>query len=96
MSAKRSLSHRPKYGSSEKKLTALDAAELVLRKFAKRKPMHCQDLAERAMQEGWLTSQARRLDQQLLHRPGRTSRSAKSEAIRLDSLLCHRRGHGGN
>ena len=60
MSARRSLSRRPKYSSSEKKLTALDAAELVLREFAKRKPMHCQDIAERAMREGWLTSKATR------------------------------------
>ena len=60
MSTRRLLSRRPKNSSSEKKLTALNAAELVLRKFAKRKPMHCQDIAEKAMREGWLTSKATR------------------------------------
>ena len=50
------------YGFRKNKLTALDAAELVLRKFAKRKPMHCRDIAEKAMQENWFTSRTSRSD----------------------------------
>ena len=58
----------PKRASPQKGLTALEAAELVLRKFANRKPMHCRDITRKAIQKGWLASQAKRPDQQLLYR----------------------------
>ena len=66
MSGKRSHPRQPK-----NRQDALDAAEFVLKKFAKRKPMHCQDIAKKAIQEGRLISKATRPGapgQQLLYR----------------------------
>lgn len=69
-------------------MNILDAVERVLRKYAKQKPMHCQDIAEKAMREGWHISKATRLGApgwQLLYRVQKdiTRRKERDDSARF-------------